>query len=34
MDLGYVFAMICGTWLVFILGIMIGDFTSEQKEKQ
>ncbi|MFE4522158.1 hypothetical protein ACFRCQ_08365 [Cytobacillus firmus] len=31
MDLGYVFAMIGATWLVFILGILIGDFTATER---
>ncbi|MBN8199292.1 hypothetical protein [Bacillus sp. NTK034] len=33
-DLGYVLAMIFGTYFIFIMGILIGDFTSNQKEKQ
>lgn len=31
MDLGYVFAMILGTQLVFIMGILIGDFTATER---
>ncbi len=34
MDLGFVLAMIFGTYFIFIMGILIGDFTSNQKEKQ
>lgn len=33
MDLGYIAAMIFGIFFIFSIGIMIGDFISEGREK-
>lgn len=34
MDLGYIAAMIFGTLFIFTVGIMVGDFMRDGREKR